>query len=73
MHRAFVHFAPVRIRDRAAQHDRSYGRKRERHDEEKRQHIPRPWKSFGLPFMTAIPNHRLRVNILARVFKSLIY
>src|SRR4029077_20671327 len=23
----------------------------------------------GLPFMTAIPNHRLRANILARVFK----
>jgi len=26
-----------------------------------------------LPFMNAIPNHRLRVNILARIFKSLTY
>ena len=27
----------------------------------------------GLLFMTAIPDHRLGINILARVFKSLIY
>ena len=46
MHRAFVHFAPVRVRDRGAQHDRSYRRKRERRDDEKRQPIPQPWKSF---------------------------
>src|SRR6185295_17453597 len=46
MHRAFVHLASVGIRDGAAQYDRSYRRKRERHDDEKRQHIPQPWKSF---------------------------
>jgi len=46
MRRAFVHLAPVRIRDRGAQHDRSYRRKRKRHDAEKRQPIPQPWKSF---------------------------
>ena len=72
MHRAFVHFAPVRIRDCGAQHDRSYGRKRERRDDEKREQVPQPWKSFGLPFITAIPNHRLRVKIVARLFESLI-
>src|SRR4030095_10538113 len=32
MHRAFVHFAPVRVRDRGARDHGSYGRKRERHD-----------------------------------------
>jgi hypothetical protein len=46
MHRAFVHFAPVRIRDCGAQHDGSYRRKRERRDDEKRQQTPEPWKSF---------------------------
>src|SRR4029453_4429255 len=46
MHRAFVHLASVRIFDGGAQHDRSYGRKRERNDDEQRQHIPQPWKSF---------------------------
>jgi len=46
MHRAFVHLAPVRIRDRGAQHDRSHRRKRERHDQEKRQPVPQPWKSL---------------------------
>ena len=48
MHRAFVHPAPVRIRDRGAQHDRSYRRKRERRDDEKRQQVPEPRKSFIL-------------------------
>ena len=37
MRRAFVYLAPVRVRDRGAQHDRSYWGKRERHDEGKRQ------------------------------------
>jgi hypothetical protein len=46
MHRAFVHLAPVRIRDRGAQHDGSYRRKRERHDDEKHQEVTKPWKSF---------------------------
>src|ERR1044071_1064519 len=46
MHRAFIHFASVCIRDRAAQHHGSNRRKRERHDDEQRQQIPKPWKSF---------------------------
>src|SRR4029434_9017132 len=46
MRRAFIHLAPVRICDRRAQHHGSYGRKRERHDDEKRQEVPQPWKSF---------------------------
>ena len=73
MYRAFVHFASVRIRDCVAQYDRSYWRKRERQNDEKRQQVPEPWKSFGLPFITAIPNHRLRVKIVARLFESLTY
>jgi hypothetical protein len=28
---------------------------------------------FGLPFITAIPNHRLRVNIVTQLFESLSY
>jgi len=46
MHRAFVHLASVRICNRGAQHDRSYRRERERRDNEKRQPVPKPWKSF---------------------------
>jgi hypothetical protein len=46
VHRAFVYLAPVRISDRSAQHDRSDRRKRECHDDEKRQGVPQPWKSF---------------------------
>ena len=34
------------VRDCGAQHDGSYRRKRERHDDEKRQEVPQPWKSF---------------------------
>ena len=40
MHRPFVDLASIRIGDRAAQHDRSYWRKRERQNDEKRQCVP---------------------------------
>src|SRR5262249_7418597 len=46
MYRAFVHLAPVRVRDRGAQDHGSYGCKRERHHDEKRQEVQQPWESF---------------------------
>lgn len=40
MERAFIHFAPVGIRNRRAQDDRCNRRKREQRNDEKRQDVP---------------------------------
>jgi len=46
MHRTFIHFATVRIRNGTAQYDGSYRRKCERTDQEESQEVPEPRKSL---------------------------